>query len=164
MKTSRLIAGLSIALCLGSALAQASPQHGRQDQGSRGQPHQAQQSGHAGKAQAAPRREQAAPSRHNSHSVQRSHPQHRPPADIRSVHRSIHGQRHHIGRGPALPRHVHIVKGKRMPHGWGKRLSHRQLRYVPHYHGYEWRRTGSDMILIAVTSGIVVEILRGVLD
>lgn len=91
------------------------------------------------------------------------HQAHRPPADFRPVHVHIHANRHHIGRGPALPPHVHIVRGKPLPPGWGKRLSAHQLHYVPHYHGYEWRRTGSDLVLVALATGIVHEILHEVL-
>ncbi|HLV17935.1 MAG TPA: anti-virulence regulator CigR family protein, partial [Pseudomonas sp.] len=59
--------------------------------------------------------------------------------------------------------HVHIVRGKPLPPGWGKRLNAHQRRYVPHYHGYEWRRTGSDLVLVALATGIVHEILHEVL-
>jgi Ni/Co efflux regulator RcnB len=63
-----------------------------------------------------------------------------------------------------LPRHIHVVKGRMLPRGYGHRLDARSLRGLPQYHGYEWRRTGSDIVLIAVTSGIVYTILRGVLN
>lgn len=86
-----------------------------------------------------------------------------PPADFRPVRVQIHANRHHIGRGPALPPHVHIVRGKPLPPGWGRRLNAHQHRYVPHYHGYEWRRTGSDLVLVALATGIVYEILHDVL-
>lgn len=91
------------------------------------------------------------------------HQAHRPPADFRPVHVHIHANRHHIGRGPALPPHVHIVRGKPLPPGWGKRLNAHQRHYVPHYHGYEWRRTGTDLVLVALATGIVHEILHEVL-
>ena len=39
----------------------------------------------------------------------------------------------------------------------------RALAHLPYYPGYEWRRTGADIVLIAVSSGIVYEILDGVL-
>jgi Ni/Co efflux regulator RcnB len=34
---------------------------------------------------------------------------------------------------------------------------------VPHYQGYEWRRAGGDLVLVALTTGIVHEILHDVL-
>lgn len=51
-----------------------------------------------------------------------------------------------------------------MPPGWGKRLTEEQLRPLPRYPGYEWRRLGGDMILVEVSTALVVEILSGVLD
>ncbi|GAB3377051.1 hypothetical protein GCM10027514_13910 [Azotobacter armeniacus] len=80
------------------------------------------------------------------------------------MRQSIHAQRHHIGRGPALPAHVKIVKGRPLPPGWGHRLSTRQLHHLPHYHGYEWRRAGSNLLLVDSRNGIVHEVLHGVLD
>ena len=35
---------------------------------------------------------------------------------------------------------------------------------LPYYEGYEWRRSGPDVVLIAVGTGIVYEILEGVLN
>ena len=87
----------------------------------------------------------------------------RPPVDFRPVQVQIHANRHHIGSGSPLPHHVHIVRGKPLPMGWGKRLNAHQRRYVPQYHGYEWRRAGSDLVLMALATGIVHEILHGVL-
>jgi Ni/Co efflux regulator RcnB len=83
--------------------------------------------------------------------VRPAHPASRPPADFRPVHVQIHANRHHIGYGPALPP------------GWGRRLNTHQHRYVPHYQGYEWRRAGGDLVLVALTTGIVHEILHDVL-
>jgi Ni/Co efflux regulator RcnB len=51
-----------------------------------------------------------------------------------------------------------------LPHGYyGERLDNRALGRLPHYPGYEWRRAGGDIVLIAVGTGIVYEILEGVL-
>ncbi|WP_390888748.1 RcnB family protein [Leclercia adecarboxylata] len=38
------------------------------------------------------------------------------------------------------------------------------LKGLPQYQGYEWRRVGSDIVLVAVTTGIVYTILQGVLN
>lgn len=80
-----------------------------------------------------------------------------------SLRHQVYGKRHHFKRGPALPRHVVIVQGRPMPHGWGKPLPYNQLRHLPHYPGYEWRLAGRDLILIAATTGIVYAILDNVL-
>jgi hypothetical protein len=51
-----------------------------------------------------------------------------------------------------------------LPHGYyGERLDGRALGRLPVYPGYEWRRAGGDIVLIAVGTGIVYEILDGVL-
>ncbi len=83
--------------------------------------------------------------------------------DFDQARRDIREHRDEIGRGPAV-QHVAIVKGRPLPQGYGKRLPPPLLDRLPHYEGYEWRRVGSDMILVALTTGIVYEILSGVLD
>ena len=35
---------------------------------------------------------------------------------------------------------------------------------LPRYEGYEWRRMGTDVVLIAIGTGIVYEVLQGVLN
>ncbi|MFB8830187.1 RcnB family protein [Azotobacter sp. CWF10] len=131
MHSIRLLAGLGLALCLGSSVALAAPAHehaphGRVQDDAYGQP--------------------------------------RPPADFGPLRESIREHRHDIGRGPAVPAHVKIVRGKPLPPGWGSRLSARQLRHLPQYRGYEWRRAGSSLLLVDSRSGVVHEVLRGVLD
>lgn len=48
-----------------------------------------------------------------------------------------------------------------MPPGIAKRLDQRMLRQLPHYDGYEWRQAGPDLILVAITSGIIYEVFSG---
>ncbi|KAA8699841.1 anti-virulence regulator CigR family protein [Pseudomonas cannabina] len=88
----------------------------------------------------------------------------RPPQDFGDVRQTFQQHRDVIGRGQPLPPGVHIVKGKPLPRGYGKRLDSRSLQYLPRYEGYEWRRLGTDVVLIAVGSGIVYAILDGVLN
>jgi len=38
------------------------------------------------------------------------------------------------------------------------------VRQLPDYPGYEWRQLGTDVVLIAVGTGLVYAILQGVLD
>lgn len=99
-------------------------------------------------------------------SAQRPANDHRqaPPQDFGDVQRAFHERRAQIGRGPAVPPDVHIRQGHPLPHGYGKRLDERALHGLPRYEGYEWRRVGSDVVLIAVTTGIVYAILQGVLN
>ncbi|MGA4601390.1 RcnB family protein, partial [Ectopseudomonas hydrolytica] len=35
---------------------------------------------------------------------------------------------------------------------------------LPYYEGYEWKQIGRDVVLVAIATGIVYEILRNVLD
>lgn len=48
-------------------------------------------------------------------------------------------------------------------HRRGQPLTSAQARHVPCYRGYEWRRAGNDLILISLASGVVFEVLHGVL-
>ncbi|KAA8693884.1 CigR [Pseudomonas caricapapayae] len=88
----------------------------------------------------------------------------RPPQDFGPVRQTFQQHRDVIGRGQPLPPGVHIAKGRPLPPGYGKRLDSRSLQYLPQYDGYEWRRLGTDVVLIAVGSGIVYAILDGVLN
>ncbi|MOA63129.1 hypothetical protein D3C78_1887510 [compost metagenome] len=80
------------------------------------------------------------------------------------MRQSFHERRAQIGRGAVLPAGVNVQKGKPLPQGYGKRLDDKALQGLPSYKGYEWRRVGGDVVLIAVTTGIVHTILQGVLD
>lgn len=100
--------------------------------------------------------------------VQRGHqPQvvrhHAPPRDWRTV-RAYTPPRGYIRSAPLPPRHVRVVRGKPMPHGWGVPLTVRERAYLPHYHGYEWRRVGRDLVLITLATGIVYGVLDNVLS
>ena len=93
------------------------------------------------------------------------HDAHRPPQDFGPVRRIIHDDREHFGRGAPPPPGYHLVRGQPLPRGYeGERLDGRALARLPMYEGYEWRRMGSDVVLIAVGTGIVYEILDGVLN
>ncbi len=87
-----------------------------------------------------------------------------PPQDFGPVRETFQQHRDVIGRGEPLPPGIHIAKGRPLPPGYGKRLDRRSLQYLPHYEGYEWRRLGTDLVLIAVGTGIVYAILDGVLN
>src|SRR3990167_436647 len=149
------IASLAIALLCASPLLSALPQGPDEQQGRAAQ--------HGGKAAHSqphnPGNVQSAPQKSSA----KSHAQ-QPPRDFAPVHQAFREHRGQIGRGGPLPAGVKIQKGKPLPHGYGKRLDARALKGLPHYPGYEWRRVGSDIVLITVTSGIVYTILQGVLD
>ncbi|SEJ71663.1 anti-virulence regulator CigR family protein [Pseudomonas sp. NFR16] len=162
MKVSnRLIAGLGVLMLSASALVQAAPpdqRGGHEDDG----PGQHQDRGPQGGPQ---------DNRGNGHGNDHRNDQHvdnhgggRPPEDFGDVRRTIQEHREVIGRGQPLPPNVHIVKGHPLPRGYGRRLDQRSLQYLPRYDGYEWRRLGPDIVLVAIGSGIVYEILEGVLN
>jgi Ni/Co efflux regulator RcnB len=88
----------------------------------------------------------------------------RPPANFDDVRRQVYEHRETIGRGQPLPPNIRIERGRPLPRGYGKRLDSRSLQYLPRYEGYEWRRLGPDVVLIAIGSGLVYEILEGVLN
>lgn len=154
MKVSnRLIAGLGVLMLSASAQVLAAPpdQRGGYDDHGPGQ--------HQDHGQQGPRGDD-----HRNDNRGNDHRGGRPPADFGDVRRTIQEHREVIGRGQPLPPGVHIVKGHPLPRGYGRRLDDRSLQYLPRYEGYEWRRLGPDIVLIAVGSGIVYEILDGVLN
>lgn len=153
MKVSnRLIAGLGVLMVSASALVHAAPpdQRGGNDDHGPGQ-HQ-------------DRGPQGGPQDNRGNDRGNDHRGGRPPSDFGDVRRTIQAHREVIGRGQPLPPNIHIVKGHPLPRGYGRRLDDRSLQYLPRYDGYEWRRLGTDVVLVAIGSGIVYEILEGVLN
>lgn len=86
------------------------------------------------------------------------------PADLGPARERIQALRGQIGRGGELPPGLRLERGRPLPPGYGRPLPPGIVRQLPDYPGYEWRRLGTDMVLIAVGSGIVYAILQGVLD
>jgi Ni/Co efflux regulator RcnB len=166
MKVSnRLIAGLGVLMLSASAMVQAAPPDQRgihddngpgqhQDHGPQGGPQDNRGNDHGNDH----RNDQHADNRGNDHRGGR------PPQDFGDVRRTIQEHREVIGRGQPLPPNIHVVKGHPLPRGYGRRLDDRSLQYLPRYDGYEWRRLGTDVVLVAIGSGIVYEILEGVLN
>ena len=76
------------------------------------------------------------------------------------------GYRDYWNPGPALPPGIqkNLVRGKPLPPGIAKKLDSRLLGRLPHYDGYEWRQAGTDLILVAIATGIIYEVLNGALD
>lgn len=153
---NRIITGLGILMISASPLLQAAPpdQRGNGPGDNRG--------GH----QQGPRDNDGPGNRGNGKGPGPSHQDNRrgPPQDFGPVRETFQQHRDVIGRGQPLPPGIHIVKGRPLPPGYGKRLDRRSLQYLPHYEGYEWRRLGTDVVLIAVGTGIVYAILDGVLN
>ncbi|WP_426237050.1 anti-virulence regulator CigR family protein [Pseudomonas sp. TWP3-2] len=87
-----------------------------------------------------------------------------PPRDFGPVRQTIRDNHGYFVRGAPPPPGMRLERGRPLPHGYyGERLDNRALERLPYYPGYEWRRAGGDIVLIAVGTGIVYEILDGVL-
>jgi Ni/Co efflux regulator RcnB len=159
MKVSnRLISGLGVLMLSASALVHAAPPDQRGGHDDHG-PGQHQDHGPQGFSEERRGDDYRADNRGADHRGGN-----RPPADFGDVRRTIQEHREIIGRGQPLPPDVHIVRGHPLPRGYGRRLDARSLEYLPRYDGYEWRRLGPDVVLVALGSGIVYEILEGVLN
>lgn len=176
MSTKTLITRLSCGLLLTSTLLHAAPQEQNDPHnGKHGTP--AAQSSQPGKpsnqqpsqgkpqTQNKPQAQQSQGKPHQSASKAPGQAQGgKPPSDFSSVRQVFQERRAQIGKGGNVPASVHIQAGKPLPAGYGKRLDSAQLKGVPTYAGYEWRRVSSDMVLVAITTGIVHTILSGVLN
>ncbi|MFW0753547.1 anti-virulence regulator CigR family protein [Pseudomonas sp. H11T01] len=87
-----------------------------------------------------------------------------PPHDFGPVRQVIRDNHGWFVRGAPPPHGYRLERGRPLPHGYyGERLDNRALSRLPYYEGYEWRRVGADVVLIAIGTGIVYEILEGVL-
>jgi len=78
----------------------------------------------------------------------------------------LDGHRNYWSAGAALPPGIqkNLARGKPLPPGIAKKLDGRLLGQLPHYDGYEWMQAGADLILVAVATGIIYEVLNGALD
>lgn len=92
------------------------------------------------------------------------HPHHHKPPHRDQLRRDIHRNSHYLRPGPPLPRHVHLVVGRPLPHGWSHRVPPGHVKHLPHYAGYEWHSAGRDLVLVAATTGVVYSILDNVLN
>lgn len=152
MNTSRSLIAVALGtlIALGMPLAQAAPGPDNQQGG----PQQHNQGKGHGEAQGHSQNGQHGNQGHGA----------RPPQDFSPVRDTIREHRTDFGRGTPLPPGIQVAKGRPLPQGYGHRLDRNALSRLPHYDGYEWRRLGTDVVLIAVGTGIVYEILNGVLE
>lgn len=142
---------------LAAAMLAVSPLHAEPGHGGPGPKHGA---GHPGKkpGKAHPPAARKAP-KHGPHVA--GHP----PA----VHdKAFHGDARHwavqyryTGFTPLPPGiRAQMERGKPLPPGIAKRrVPAPMLRHLPHYSGYEWYRTGDDLILVSISNGLVMDIM-----
>ncbi|WP_339526584.1 anti-virulence regulator CigR family protein [Pseudomonas sp. EL_65y_Pfl2_R96] len=91
---------------------------------------------------------------------------HGPSINHGSVLGIVGGYRDYWSPGPALPPGIqkNLARGKPLPPGIAKKLDGRLLGRLPHYDGYEWQQAGTDLILVAIATGIIYEVLNGAFD
>jgi hypothetical protein len=89
-----------------------------------------------------------------------------PSIDIGRVRIVLGDNRDLIGPTRALPPGIakNLARGKPLPPGIAKNFDSRLVGKLPHYDGYEWKQMGTDVVLVAIASGIIHEVLRNVLD
>jgi hypothetical protein len=89
-----------------------------------------------------------------------------PSTDIGRVRIVLGENRNLIGPSSALPPGVakNLARGKPLPPGIAKNFDSRVVGQLPRYEGYEWKQVGTDVVLVAIASGIVYEVLRNILD
>ncbi|MDE1167483.1 MAG: anti-virulence regulator CigR family protein [Pseudomonas sp.] len=98
--------------------------------------------------------------RHDDHRDDHRGP---PPHDFSPYRHDVEQYREHFGRAERLPPGVQVMRGRPLPPGYGRPLDRRALEHLPYYPGYEWRGFGPDLVLIAVGTGVVYEVMQGVL-
>ena len=78
----------------------------------------------------------------------------------------LDGYKDYWSPGPSLPPGIqkNLARGKPLPPGIAKKLDGRLLGRLPHYDGYEWQQAGTDLILVAIATGLIYEVLNGAFD
>ena len=104
--------------------------------------------------------------RQHQPSAQQPHRHQGPSVDIGSVRITLRNHRDLLAPVSSLPPGIqkNLARGKPLPPGIAKNFDSRLNARLPHYDGYEWKQIGTDVVLVAVATGIVYEILRNVLD
>ncbi|MBH9401197.1 hypothetical protein I5K83_04830 [Pseudomonas aeruginosa] len=89
-----------------------------------------------------------------------------PRIDVGGVRVILGDNRGYWNPGPALPPGIqkNLARGKPLPPGIAKKLDGRLLGRLPHYDGYAWMQAGTDLLLVAVATGLIYEVLDNVLD
>ncbi|NUU39382.1 anti-virulence regulator CigR family protein [Pseudomonas sp. C2B4] len=91
---------------------------------------------------------------------------HDPSINHASVLGIVGDYRDYWSPGPALPPGIqkNLARGKPLPPGIAKKLDGRLIGRLPHYEGYEWQQVGTDLILVALATGLIYEVLNGAFD
>ncbi|WP_106477350.1 RcnB family protein [Phytohalomonas tamaricis] len=89
-----------------------------------------------------------------------------PQIDEKKVRDSIEKHRGQFGDAdPGNNGTPQFAKGKKLPNDVPARpLDRRVAADLPHYEGYEWRRVGTNLILVSVATGVIYEVFNHVLN
>lgn len=101
--------------------------------------------------------------RHDDHRDDRRFDHGGPPGDFGPIRQRAFEHRDHFGRGERLPPGVFVVRGRPLPPGYGRPLGPRELEQLPYYPGYQWIAYGPDIVLVQDGTGVVYQVLQGVL-
>jgi hypothetical protein len=68
---------------------------------------------------------------------------------------------HYVGFGPLPPGiRKNLARGKPLPPGIAKKLVPQpMLAQLPRFPGYEWRVCGSDLVLVAIATAVIADVL-----
>lgn len=58
---------------------------------------------------------------------------------------------------------MNLQRGKPLPPGIAKKFDNQVYRDLPNYDGYEWRRVGTDAVLVDLTNEIIYEVIQDIL-
>lgn len=156
MLTSRtlVVAAACLALVSGSATAWADPGNGKGQGNGKGNPQNSQGHGNQG-GQGSKGKNAGGDDWEDGPSINHG-----------SVLGIVGGYRDYWSPGPALPPGIqkNLARGKPLPPGIAKKLDSRLIGRLPHYDGYEWQQAGTDLILVALATGIIYEVLNGAFD
>lgn len=88
-----------------------------------------------------------------------------PTIDVGGIRVIFGDNRQYWGNAQPLPPGIqkNLARGKPLPPGIAKKLDGRLAGRLPHYDGYEWLQAGTDVILVAVATGIIYEVLHDIL-
>lgn len=136
---TRWTLSLALLLALSCPLASAEPPHDKHNKHDKGQAHK------------------------RSHSEQQ-HYQRSPDVREAIIREILREAGLHSSHSSALPPGIrkNLERGKPLPPGIAKKLDPGLRSRLPDYEGYEWRQVGRDLILVAVTTGIIEAILSEV--
>ena len=154
-KSRALIAAVtSFALVCGSATALADQGNGKGQGNGKAHPHNSQAHGNQGGQ---------GNSGKNSGDSDWSHG---PSINHGSILGIVGTHRDYWSPGPALPPGIqkNLARGKPLPPGIAKKLDGRLIGTLPRYEGYEWQQAGTDLILVALATGLIYEVLNGAFD